>query len=304
MGWDSDRVQRGVIITGSFWTSARIISNDRLPLPITMEARPTIATIAVGPDGTVWIAGNDARPDSPSPQTLTVAWSSNAQDPWATPAFSWTRFDGGGEFVVGDQTTWMPNPGGYHGQIWIDLDRSSGPDAGNVYVLASLNPPGSDPMDVFFMRSTDGGTSWSAPLRVNDDPAGTNAWQWFGTMSVAPNGRIDVVWNDTRDAGQTNISQLYYSYSYDAGDTWQVVLSNPTYLGTPPTTNGCLVGCTDIAIRASDTGVRNADDATSAPIDTQPAKAQRPPATEYTESKTRLVLMPESAAASRSSPMA
>ena len=42
-------------------------------------------------------------------------------------------------------------------------------------------------------------------------------------MSVAPNGRIDAVWNDTRnylDAPDENISELFYSYSTDAGVTW------------------------------------------------------------------------------------
>ena len=34
---------------------------------------------------------------------------------------------------------------------------------------------------------------------VNDDPTGNGAWQWFGTMSVAPDGRIDAIWNDTRN---------------------------------------------------------------------------------------------------------
>jgi hypothetical protein len=41
-------------------------------------------------------------------------------------------------------------------------------------------------------------------------------------MSVAPSGRIDVVWLDTRDApaGSQYFSALYYSYSTDQGETW------------------------------------------------------------------------------------
>ncbi len=46
------------------------------------------------------------------------------------------------------------------------------------------------------------------------------AYQWFGTMSVAPNGRIDVIWLDTRDNSGTNLSALYYSNSKDGGVTW------------------------------------------------------------------------------------
>ena len=86
--------------------------------------------------------------------------------------------------------------------------------------------------DVKFVRSTNGGTSFSAPVRVNDD-ATTNKWHWFGTFSVAPNGRLDAVWLDTRnDAGNLN-SQLFYSYSIDSGVTWSANVAvtpafNPT----------------------------------------------------------------------------
>jgi len=62
--------------------------------------------------------------------------------------------------------------------------------------------------------------TWSNPVRVNDDPNNNGAYQWFGTMSVAPNGRIDVIWNDTRNSGQANMSELFYSSSTDGGVTW------------------------------------------------------------------------------------
>jgi hypothetical protein len=70
-----------------------------------------------------------------------------------------------------------------------------------------------------FVRSTDGGVNWSSPIKINDDP-GSSAYQWFGTMSVAPNGRIDVIWLDTRDNPGGDISALYYSNSKDGGATW------------------------------------------------------------------------------------
>ena len=49
------------------------------------------------------------------------------------------------------------------------------------------------------------------------------AIQWFAMASVALNGRIDAVWNDTRnymDAPDANLCELYYSVSTDAGATW------------------------------------------------------------------------------------
>jgi len=130
------------------------------------------------------------------------------------PHFTTVPVDLGGYVNLGG-----PNPAGLLGQAWIDVDRTTGPRSGWVYVLASVETP-TDPMDVNFIRSTDHGLTWSAPKRVNDDPAGTRAFQWFGTMSVSPSGRIDAVWNDTRGSADSTISALYYSYSADGGVHW------------------------------------------------------------------------------------
>jgi len=113
-----------------------------------------------------------------------------------------------------------PNNGLY-GLVVIASDHSSTSTRGNLYLLASVQPSsGTDPLDIMFSRSQDGGYTWSDPLRVNDDPMDNGAWQWFGTMDVAPNGRIDAVWNDTRSTGGVNRSELYYAYSLDGGHTW------------------------------------------------------------------------------------
>ena len=75
--------------------------------------------------------------------------------------------------------------------------------------------------DVMFSRSTDGGATWSSPLRINTDPGSTNSWHWFGTLAVAPNGRIDVCWNDTRNDPKNLLSELYYCSSMDGGLSWE-----------------------------------------------------------------------------------
>jgi hypothetical protein len=88
-----------------------------------------------------------------------------------------------------------------------------------------------------FARSTDGGSTFSAPRRINDDPVNHAKWHWFGTLSVAPNGRIDAVWLDTRNAANNSDSQLFYSYSIDGGNAWSrnVAVSNPfnPFIGYP-----------------------------------------------------------------------
>jgi hypothetical protein len=112
------------------------------------------------------------------------------------------------------------NPAGLTGQTFLAIDKSGGATNNNVYMLASVVPNGRSTTDVMFVRSTDGGLTFSAPVRVNDDAVNPNKWHWFGTLSVAPNGRIDAVWHDTRNAANNTDSQLFYSWSTDAGVTW------------------------------------------------------------------------------------
>ena len=195
--------------SGNFTRSTDGGSSFLQPIPVTED--PRWGTLTVGRAGKLYIAGGVGG------GLHGVARSSNAQDPTATPFFDQFSFvDLGGTTVFSEG----PNPGGLLGQVWIASDHSNGSTRGNLYMLSSVDPPGPDPLDVMFSRSTDDGLTWSEPLRVNDDPIFGNAWQWFGTMAVAPNGRIDVIWNDTRNSGVTRLSELFYSYSNDAGLNW------------------------------------------------------------------------------------
>src|SRR3712207_3764924 len=105
-------------------------------------------------------------------------------------------------------------------------------------MLASVRPyANTDGTDVMFAKSTNGGQSFSPARRINDDPVNQAKWHWFGALSVAPNGRIDVIWLDTRHAANNTDSQLFYSYSMDGGDSWSanVAVSAPfnPFLGYP-----------------------------------------------------------------------
>lgn len=149
-----------------------------------------------------------------------VARSSNARYPGEDVSWDFTVSVNMGGEVVGFGGDDCPNPNGLLGQTIITMDSTGGPGNGNIYLLCSVDRfSSSDPCDVMFSRSTNGGLVWSAPVRVNDD-IGNNAYQWFGTMSVAPDGRIDVIWLDTRDNLGIVNSALYYSYSMDQGVTW------------------------------------------------------------------------------------
>lgn len=200
---------------GDDWFNRSIDGGVNFEYPIPIPQMPYWGVTEVGPDGAVYVIGRIGASSS----TFYVARSSTVQDPYSPLGFD-------GAFQVGIEGTlhfdlgYGPNPGGLLGQVWIAADHSNGPNAGHLYALASVDPAGVDPLDVHFVRSTDRGETWSTPIRVNDDAAAANAWQWFGTMAVAGNGRIDVIWNDTQNDPGGVISELRYSSSSDGGSSW------------------------------------------------------------------------------------
>lgn len=60
------------------------------------------------------------------------------------------------------------------------------PVTGAIYVTYNTNPAGVDKGDIFFVQSTNNGATWSAPVKVNDDPTTTD--QWMPTLAVSPDG--------------------------------------------------------------------------------------------------------------------
>ncbi|MEI7492277.1 MAG: T9SS type A sorting domain-containing protein [Bacteroidota bacterium] len=178
-----------------------------------IPGNPYWGTMAIGNNGEVYTTG---RTDF---YGIIVLKSTAAQYPDSIPEWHMSMVDLDGQVTYGQ----LVNPGGLSGQISIAVDHSGGPANDNVYLLSTVaRYSNSDSADVMFTRSTDGGLTWSAPVRVNDDP-GTDSYQWFGTMSVAPNGRIDAVWLDTRDSPPGSLlSALYYSYSLNQGISWSL----------------------------------------------------------------------------------
>jgi len=181
--------------------------------PVEIPQNTSFGVIDVGPTGEVFAAGIEADSGQNFSQ-LVVSKSTNARDSSQTPSFTsvFVNLGGAMRFGVG------PNPAGLLGQAYVRADPQ---DEELVYALCSTNTPGSDPLDTYLIRSEDGGQTWTAPIRVNNDPAGTNAWQWMGTLSVSPLGRIDVVWNDTRNSGgSSRLNETFYAWSWDRGETW------------------------------------------------------------------------------------
>lgn len=139
-----------------------------------------------------------------------------------------------------------------HGQTWTDAkeieEGNSGfghnrkwglradPNSDNLYAVWYGNPNPraavpADDRDVYLRVSRDSGRTWEDRVVVNDDSAKENVQHMHPNLSVAPNGRLDIVWMDTRNSpippgtmisGVTYVGHqdVYYTYSLDQGRTF------------------------------------------------------------------------------------
>lgn len=125
--------------------------------------------------------------------------------------------------------TWEKSELGQAQMVMEEPVAGLSPDGRTLYVAWADGRNGD--LDVFFMRSTDGGRTWSDPARVNDDELKNRRSQKWPRMSVAPNGRIDIVWYDYRNDGMDvppddvefflgEVNDVYLTASEDGGRTF------------------------------------------------------------------------------------
>lgn len=106
----------------------------------------------------------------------------------------------------------------------MTVDLSNGPNQGNLYVVwANIGVPGINTgtdIDIYMIRSTNQGDTWSAPVRVNQDPAGLGKQHFLPWITCDPlNGNLCVIYYDDRNVDSAMV-ETWVSYSYDAGNSW------------------------------------------------------------------------------------
>ncbi|MGH9824518.1 MAG: hypothetical protein ACREDR_14855, partial [Blastocatellia bacterium] len=95
-----------------------------------------------------------------------------------------------------------------------------GPD-GSLHIVFDASPVanGPDRADIFYVRSTDGGTTFSTPTRLNDDQ--TKTTQMFPSIAVADDGSIGAKWWDRRnDPVNDCLVDVYMTISKDGGTSF------------------------------------------------------------------------------------
>jgi hypothetical protein len=93
------------------------------------------------------------------------------------------------------------------------------------YVYDSRNTANGDTGDIFYIRSTDGGVTFAAPLKLNTDT--TTRPQWQPNLSVGSDGSVLAVWYDARESttctkGNSSVPcyRMWARKSTDNGVTW------------------------------------------------------------------------------------
>lgn len=100
---------------------------------------------------------------------------------------------------------------------------SADPINGNLYVVWTafgISSKLTNGADIYYSRSTDGGTTWSAPKILNDDPTGKGVHNYYANLSVNKYGRLVISWYDRRDDTGNIKAHYYYTESTDGGLTF------------------------------------------------------------------------------------
>ena len=101
----------------------------------------------------------------------------------------------------------------------IACDLSGGDYHGTIYVNYTDQKYGINDTDVWLIKSTDGGETWSEPVRVNDDSHGKQ--QFLAWMALdQTNGYLYFVFYDRRNHPDL-MTDVYMAVSKDGGETFE-----------------------------------------------------------------------------------
>lgn len=213
--WDENNVERVAYsdtgATGS-WTTV-VLDPNKINIG---------GDVAIGADGTVYAVWNRLlyRGNRQNGETTVFSKSTNGGATWSTPVTVATHrlFSFGTNNLPPAQ-----NKRGVNAFASISVD-TCGTSAykGTVYVVYNDFPSGvtsGTNLDVYLTRSTNGGSTWTSALKVNNDTG--SATQFFPWCSADPaNGNLSVSWYDTRNDSGNKKTQVFYAMSTNGGTSF------------------------------------------------------------------------------------
>jgi hypothetical protein len=132
----------------------------------------------------------------------------------------------------------------------VDIpDVAVAPD-GTLYVVwGDTGPSGGTHTDIVLSRSTNGGRTWSTPVKVNQTPMnipGGNQQAFTAAVDVAADGTVGVSYYDFRSntADPTTLwTDDWFAHSHDGGQTWsETHVAGPFDMRSAPNARGFFLG--------------------------------------------------------------
>jgi len=163
------------------------------------------AVPAIGPNGEIYVSWA-------GPLGLMFDRSFDQGQTWLETDSIVSDFPGGWDYNI-------PGINRANGLPVTCCDLSAGPYNGNIYINWSDQSNGISDADVWLIKSTDQGITWTTPLRVNDDPPGRQ--QFFTWMAIDQvTGIIYIVFYDRRNYSDTQ-TDVFLAVSTDGGTSFE-----------------------------------------------------------------------------------
>ncbi len=168
-----------------------------------------------GPNGQLYVAWNDGPARSIGFASSTdggVTFSAPTYPVQNYPTHGTVRTVGSGA----NKSTYHVLKGTFRAETYPTMmaDNSNSPRKGWLYLAycAGLTP------DLYFLRSSDGGQTWTQPRVITSTPANDQWWPWMSVDETT--GDIAIMYSDSRNDPANIAIDTYISYSSDGGETW------------------------------------------------------------------------------------
>jgi subtilisin-like proprotein convertase family protein len=104
----------------------------------------------------------------------------------------------------------------------VDVDNSGGACDGTLYaVYSDYTSGGATETDVWLTRSTNGGTTWGTPVKINDDGLAART-QFHPFVQVdQSNGNVVVAWHDARNDANNRKVEIFAARSTNCGVSFE-----------------------------------------------------------------------------------
>jgi hypothetical protein len=203
---------------GTTWSSPVMVSTQAT------FVRDVQITGDLAGSGAIYVAGMDEGGGGfPHQDTNLIFKSTDGGSTWSN-TYTGTPFPGPGVTAVGYFAQIFNANGGY----WRHEGWGQPAAINNfVHLVYDQHGTGSDPADVYYIRSTDGGVTFGTPVKLNTDT--TDRPNWQPNLSVSPTGTLLATWYDARVSGDSDCVygsptspcyQMFSSKSNDNGASW------------------------------------------------------------------------------------